>query len=349
MLFAALGRRVAARALASQALSSRGGVGGGAFGCGLVTMAAAASSPGAAGALAAEPPAPGKVRLAVLQVLVGDDKAANLRGAEAAVRDAAAGGAQLVCLPECFNSPYGPSYFPEYAEEVPASGAAASAAEHPSTHMLCSVARELGIFLVGGSIPERDAATGKLYNSCLVVGPDGAILCKHRKVHLFDIDVPGGITFRESDTLSGGDRLSLFDTPWGRVGVGICYDIRFPSLAACMRKHGAHLLVYPGAFNMTTGPVHWELLARARAVDNQAFVATPSPARNPDASYTAWGHSSVVSPWGRVLASVDTPEQGAATVMVDVDLAEVLPMRQAIPVFEQERSDLYELKWVGGE
>ena len=296
-------------------------------------------------ALKADAPAPGKFKLALIQLLVGKDKAANLKHAEVKIREAAASGAQLISLPECFNSPYGPTFFPEYAEEVPATSEQATESANPSTLMLSKVAKELKIYLVGGSFPERDATTGKLYNTCLVFGPDGSILCRHRKMHLFDIDIPGKMTMFESDTLTGGDDLSLFDTPWGRVGVGICYDIRFPHLAALLRMGGAHMLIYPGAFNMTTGPMHWELLARARAVDNQAFIATPSPARNPESSYQAWGHTSIISPWGKVVA---TTEEAPAIVYADVDLAEVLPMRQAIPVFNQTRDDLYSLKWTKG-
>ena len=227
---------------------------------------------------------------------------------------------------------------------MPANAALVDPEKHPSTHMLCRTAKELGVYLVGGSIPERDAATGKVYNTCLAVGADGALLARHRKVHLFDIDVPGKIRFMESETLTGGDCRSTFDTPWGRVGLGICYDIRFPQYAALLREAGAHLLVYPGAFNMVTGPMHWELLARARAVDNQCFVATPSPARDASASYTAWGHSTVVSPWGEVLA---TTEETPATVYCEVDLAATGEPRASIPVFEQKRDDLYDLKWVG--
>lgn len=317
--------------------------------CGLVALAAPRSQRALASpAMAAPPPAPGKVKLALLQIMVGTDKADNLRGAEAAVRDAAAEGARLVCLPECFNSPYGAQHFPEYAEEVPAAATQCAAAAHPSMHLLTSLAAELGIYLVGGSIPERDAATGKLYNTCVAFGPDGSMLAKHRKVHLFDIDVPGKIRFFESETLSSPmpTELPLFDTPWGRVGLGICYDIRFPELATLMRNGGAHLLVYPSAFNMVTGPLHWELLARARAVDNQLFVALPSPARDVDAGYVAWGHSMLVSPWGKVVAAA---EDAPATVYFDLDLAECAEPRQSIPVFDQRRGDLYDLRWTGGD
>ena len=270
-----------------------------------------------------------------------------MRAAASAVREAVAVGAQLVCLPECFNSPYGAQHFPKYAEPVPAASAQLTPTEHPSMHMLSNLASDLGIYLVGGSIPERDA-DGKIYNTCVAFGPDGAMLARHRKVHLFDIDVPGKIRFFESETLSSPNptELPLFDTPWGRVGLGICYDLRFPELATLMREGGAQLLIFPSAFNMVTGPLHWELLARARAVDNQLFVALPSPARDVDAGYVAWGHSLLVDPWGKIVADAG---EGPTSVHVEVDLAEVLEPRQAIPVFDQRRRDLYELRWTGSK
>jgi omega-amidase len=197
---------------------------------------------------------------------------------------------------------------------------------------------------LAGSIPERDVATGKVYNTCVVFGPDGGILTTHRKMHLFDINVPGRITFRESDTLSAGDTLAVFDTPYGRCGVGICYDIRFPHLALLLRQAGCRILFYPGAFNMTTGPVHWELLQRARALDTQCFVATISPARNPESAYQAWGHSTLVDPWGAVVA---TTEEKPTSVIADIDLGRVDEVRGQIPVGAQVRSDLYELAWKG--
>lgn len=203
-----------------------------------------------------------------------------------------------------------------------------------------------------GSIPERALpaagqpadAPPRIFNTCVAFGPDGELLARHRKVHLFDIDVPGKITFRESDTLTGGDRLATFDTPFGRVGLGICYDIRFPQLSMLLRAAGCSILVFPGAFNTTTGPVHWELLQRARAVDTQCFVLTASPARVPGPGYQAWGHSSVISPWGEVLATTD---EGPATVVADLRLAHVAEVRASIPVGVQARSDLYKLEWVG--
>ncbi|CAL8255402.1 unnamed protein product [Merluccius merluccius] len=160
-------------------------------------------------------------------------------------------------------------------------------------------------------------------------------------IHLFDIDVPGKIRFQESETLSPGSAFSVFETPFCKVGVGICYDIRFAEMAQLYSKMGCELLVYPGAFNMTTGPAHWELLQRARALDNQLYVATASPARDETSSYIAWGHSTVVNPWGEVISSTGSEE---AVVYAEIDLQYLADVRQQIPVTVQRRDDLYAVK-----
>jgi len=280
------------------------------------------------------------LKLALCQIRVGADKEANIATARKAVEDAAEAGASLVSLPECWNSPYDTLCFPKYAEPVPEPGQAVDAGASPSVAMLVDVARQCGVYLIGGSVPEKD--DNGVYNTCVVVGPDGQLLAKHRKVHLFDINVPGKISFKESDTLTGGDKPTVIDTPWGKVGVGICYDIRFPELSGLMRQAGCRLLVFPGAFNLVTGPAHWELLARARAVDNQVYVALASPARSSSPEgYQAWGHSSVVSPWGDVLATCDhLPTRVEATL----DMDKVDEVRRNIPVSMQKRNDIYELK-----
>ncbi|XP_053700612.1 omega-amidase NIT2 [Synchiropus splendidus] len=267
-----------------------------------------------------------KFRLAVVQLQVTGVKADNLVRARRLVKEAASQGSQVVLLPECFNSPYGTSFFPQYAERIPGE----------STQMLSEAAKEHQVYLVGGSIPEEDG--GKLYNSCTVFGPDGELLVKHRKVHLFDINVPGKICFQESETLSPGNSLSIFETPFCKVGVGICYDMRFAELAQLYSRRGCHLLVYPGAFNMTTGPAHWELLQRGRALDNQVYVATASPARDETASYVAWGHSTVVSPWGEVISKAGAEE---AVIYADIDLQYLSEIRQQIPITAQRRDDIY--------
>jgi len=270
-------------------------------------------------------------------MLVGSDKAANLVAARAAIKSAAEKGAQLVALPECFNSPYSTDSFPEYAEIIPDNANEVDAAEQPTTSMLLKAAKDENVYLVGGSFPEKDK-DGKVYNTCVVVSPEGNMIAKHRKMHLFDIDVPGGIRFMESDTLTAGNSVTTFDTPYCKVGLGICYDLRFPEYAMLLREQGCKLLVYPGAFNTTTGPPHWELLQRGRAVDNQVFVASASPARNPDSKYQAWGHSSIISPWGDVLA---TTEHGPDVVVAEIDLSRADEIRTSIPVSKQKRTDVY--------
>ncbi|RYQ86239.1 hypothetical protein Ahy_B10g105925 isoform B [Arachis hypogaea] len=196
-------------------------------------------------------------KIGLCQLSVTADKEKNIAHARQAIQDAASKGAQLVLLPEIWNSPYSNDSFPVYAEDVDAGGDAS-----PSTAMLSDLARLLKITIIGGSIPERSG--GNLYNTCCVFGTDGKLKAKHRKIHLFDMDIPGKITFMESKTLTAGETPTIVDTEVGRIGIGICYDIRFPELAMIYAARGAHLLCYPGAFNMTTGPLHWELLQRAR-------------------------------------------------------------------------------------
>jgi len=268
-------------------------------------------------------------RLALIQLAVGKNKADNLSRAVGKIREAVSGGANIVSLPECFNSPYGTQYFKEYSEPVP---------DGPSCQALKNAARDNSVYLIGGSIPET--CDGKLYNTSTVWCPDGHLVATHRKIHLFDIDVPGKITFKESDALTCGNSFTSFSTPWCKIGLGICYDIRFAELAQVYRDEGCKLLVYPGAFNMTTGPAHWQLLSRGRALDNQVYVATPSPARDNTASYVAWGHSSVVSPWGEVLVEAGEEEE---VVYADINLEYVEEVRNQVPIGFQKRNDLYKV------
>ncbi|GAB4836962.1 Omega-amidase, chloroplastic [Ancistrocladus abbreviatus] len=204
-------------------------------------------------------PAPpiSQFKIGLCQLSVTADKARNVAHAKKAIEEAAGKGAKLVVLPEIWNSPYSNDSFPVYAEDIDA-GSNAS----PSTAMLSEVARALKITIIGGSIPER--CGDKLYNTCCVFDTDGKLKAKHRKIHLFDIDFPGKITFQESKTLTAGETPTVVDTEVGRIGIGICYDIQFQELAMLYAARGAHLICYPGAFNMTTGPLHWELLQRAR-------------------------------------------------------------------------------------
>uniref|UniRef100_UPI00358F1178 omega-amidase NIT2 isoform X2 n=1 Tax=Myxine glutinosa TaxID=7769 RepID=UPI00358F1178 len=266
-------------------------------------------------------------RLALLQLKVSMCKADNISRARNLLHQAVGGGAEIAILPECFNSPYGVSYFAKYAEPIPGE----------TTEALSEMAISNGVYVVGGSIPERDQEG--LFNTTTVFAPNGDLIAKYRKMHLFDIDIPGKITFKESDALMPGSGFTHFTTPFATIGLGICYDIRFPELAQIYANKGCELLIYPGAFNMTTGPAHWELLQRARALDNQLFVATVSPARDPDASYVAWGHSMVVNPWGTVIASAEGDEK---IVYADLDMGLLRDVRRRIPVMAQKRLDLYQ-------
>ncbi|KAF4301684.1 putative nitrilase family protein [Botryosphaeria dothidea] len=292
------------------------------------------------------------VKLALVQLATSADKTANLARARAKVLEAAGAGAKIVVLPECFNSPYGVKHFSKYAEVLhTGTKKQPTEDESPSWHALSKVAKEAGAYVVGGSIPERvwkDGAKteGKdddddetLYNTSLTFDPSGALLATHRKVHLFDIDIPGKITFRESDALSAGNKVTLVDLPeYGRVAVAICYDVRFPELAMVAARKGAFLLLYPGAFNLTTGKLHWELQARARAVDNQVYVGLCSPARDMDADYNAWGHSMVVDPNAEKLVEAG---EGEEIVYAELSGERIDEVRKGIPIYTQRRFDVY--------
>ena len=282
-------------------------------------------------ALDPPPISSGIIKTALCQVAVTADKEANIQRAGSLVAEAAREGAALVVLPEIWNSPYSNESFPKYAEDT-------SSNDAPSFRFMSDAAREHGIVLVGGSIPTRK--DDKLYNTCFVFGKTGDLIGSYSKLHLFDIDIPGKITFKESDTLTGGEGLTTIDTEVGRLGLGICYDMRFPELAALYASRGVQIMVYPGAFNMTTGPLHWELLQKARAVDNQLFVLTCSPARDEQGGYVAWGHSTAVGPFAEILGTRDETE---GIVYADLDLGQIETRRANMPLRLQRRRDLYSL------
>ncbi|WZZ91505.1 omega-amidase, chloroplastic isoform X1 [Brassica napus] len=274
-----------------------------------------------------------KFNMGLCQLSVTTDKKRNISHAKDAIEEAASKGAKLVLLSEMWNTPYTKGSFRVFAEDVDAGGDAS-----PSTAMLSEVSKRLKITIIGGSIPEKSG--GRLYNTCCVFGSDGELKAKHRKIHLFDIDIPGKITYMESRTFSAGETPTVVDTDVGRIGIGICYDIRFQELAMMYAARGAHLLCYPGAFNMTTGPLHWELLQRARATDNQLYVATCSSARDYGYCYVAWGHSSLVGPFGEIIA---TTEHEEAIIIAEIDYSFLEQRRSNLPLNKQRRGDLYQL------
>lgn len=267
------------------------------------------------------------LKVAICQMRVVDNKAANLVKAGQMIQEAASQQAQVVILPEIFNAPYQTDLLAQYAEPIPG----------PTTDFLSSQAQENKVLLVGGSIAEVDP-NGRIYNASCVFDADGSIIGQHRKLHLFDIDIPGQIVFKESDVFTAGEQLQIINHAGLSIAVLICYDIRFPELARQAALAGAQILVVPAAFNLTTGPAHWEILMRTRAVDNQIFVIAASPARNPQASYQAWGHSMAVDPWGRIISAGHVEEE---IIYADLDLSLIDKVRRELPVLKHRRPELY--------
>ncbi|MDO4544905.1 MAG: carbon-nitrogen hydrolase family protein [Bacillota bacterium] len=265
-------------------------------------------------------------KIGLCQIEGSLDKKESMANAERHVKEAAEQGAELISLPEMWNCPYSNDYFREYAE--PEDGA--------TVEFLSRLAAETGVYLIGGSISELDG--DKVYNTSFCFDRKGKIIGKHRKVHLFDIDVEGGIRFMESDTLTAGDEMTVIDTEFCKVGVAICYDVRFPEWFRKMALAGAKLIVLPAAFNMTTGPAHWDLTMRARALDNQVYFAANAPARDEKGVYVAYGNSCIANPWGEFIAHGDEKE---AILYGDIDLEYVEAIRQQLPLLKHRREELY--------
>ena len=269
------------------------------------------------------------VKCAILQTYVYQEKKRNLIQAAELLADPALQDIDLAILPEMFCCPYENKFFPEYAEP-----------EGGETWEKCSrLAADHGIYLVSGSMPERDEE-GRIYNTSYVFDRKGHQIGKHRKMHLFDIDVKGGQYFKESDTLTPGDQVTVFDTEFGKMGLCICYDFRFPELARLMVDEGAQVIIVPAAFNMTTGPLHWELMFRQRAVDNQVYTIGVAPARDLNAGYHSWAHSIVVDPWGKVFMEMDEKPD---VKVVELELNEVKKVREQLPLLKHRRGDIYAL------
>lgn len=275
-----------------------------------------------------------KMTVVQMQTLVYHEKEKSLQQLDelfSGIPEIRDGRADLVALPEMFNTPYETSNFPKYAEP-----------EGGETWQACAaLAKKYGVYLSAGSISEQDE-TGHIYNTAYFFDRSGHQIGKHRKVHLFDIDVKGGQSFRESDTLTAGDEIAVFNTEFGPMGICICFDCRFPEICRIMVEKGAKVILVPAAFNMTTGPAHWDILFRQRAVDNQCFMIATSDARDMNFSYHAWGHSMVVSPWGTVLAELNEKPGWQVT---QLDLSQVDTVRQQLPLLSARRRDLYEVKY----
>ena len=271
-----------------------------------------------------------KIKLALCQMNVVDNKKENLNKASLIIKESVRKHADFIILPEMFICPYSNDKFIEYAEEETNS---------PTLKHISKLANDNDVYILAGSIPEKES--DKLFNTSYLFDKDGEIIAKHRKMHLFDIDVKDKITFKESDVLTAGDNVTMGETEFGKIGIGICYDVRFPELARLMVEDGALMLCYPGAFNMTTGPAHWELLFKSRALDNQVYCVGVAPALNEDASYHSFGHSIVTNPWGEVISQASEKEE---LIICEIDLDEITKIREELPLLKNKRDDLYEIK-----
>lgn len=270
----------------------------------------------------------GKFKLAVCQMKVESEKEKNLEKALEMIDEAARKGADMAVLPEMFICPYDNSCFPVYGESE----------DGEIVKRISRAAKANHIYIIAGSIPEK--AGERIHNTSFIFDREGNVIGKHRKMHLFDIDVSGRIRFKESNMVTPGNGITVIDTEFCKIGVAICYDMRFPELIRLMALEGVKLIVIPAVFNMVTGPVHWEPTLRIRAIDNQVYLAGASTARNENASYQAYGHSMILDPWGKILASADEKE---GILLTDIDLDYLEKVREELPLLKHRRTDVYQI------
>jgi predicted amidohydrolase len=266
------------------------------------------------------------LRAAAVQLNSTNDKARNLAAAERLVRAAAADGAELVALPEKWNLLAG-------GEELLAG---AEALDGPSLTAARGWARALGIHLLAGSVAERGEGE-KASNTSVLIGPDGEDLAVYRKIHMFDVDA-GGVSYRESEYEQPGSEVVTGPVGELIVGLSVCYDLRFPELFRILALRGARVLTVPSAFTAATGRDHWEVLLRARAIENQAFVIAPNQVGTAPPHFDSFGHSTIVDPWGAVLASAPAEE---CFVAADLDLAAQDDVRESLPSLANRRPRAY--------
>ena len=268
------------------------------------------------------------VKVAAVQLSSGTNVVANVDAASALVNEAANLGATYIQLPEYFNYLGPAKSFAHFAEPIPG----------PTTNTLAEVAASLGVTLHLGSLLER-AGDDMSYNTSVVIDPAGAIVATYRKAHLFDVNVPGAVAFRESDAVVPGDDLVVADLPEFRLGLSICFDVRFPEMYRALAARGAQVISIPAAFNASTGAAHWEILVRSRAIENHAFVIAAAQCGRTVDGIETFGHTLIVDPWGVVLgeATSDVPQ----VIVAELDIDEVVRRREQINVMKFRRSDLY--------
>lgn len=277
------------------------------------------------------------IRAALVQLRSGRDVPRNIAAAAALVREAAAQGAGFVSTPEMTNilEPDRPRL----------RALARPEAEDPSVQAFAALAAELGLWLNIGSLALKGEGE-KLVNRSLLFAPDGRIVARYDKIHLFDVDLPTGESLRESQAYEGGAHAVLAQAPFGTIGLTICYDMRFPHLFRSLAQAGATLFTVPSAFTVPTGQAHWHVLLRARAIETGSFVLAAAQGGLHDSGRETYGHSLIVSPWGEVLAEAGT-EPGL--VVADLDLAEAGRARRQIPALANDRGSGLAILKPGGE
>ena len=264
-------------------------------------------------------------RAACIQLRCGDDIAENVRAASGLIRQAHKSGAQFIATPENTSL---------MAVDAGAKLALAKPeSDDLALRALSAVTEELGIWLLIGSLPIK-LADGKTANRSYLIGRDGRITARYDKIHLFDVNLPNGESYRESNTVSPGGQAVMADLPWGRIGLSVCYDLRFPHLYRTLAKSGSEILSIPSAFTETTGKAHWHALLRARAIENGCFVIAPAQGGRHANGRSTYGHSMIVGPWGDVLAETGV-DPGFITA--DIDLDQVAAVRARVPSLQHDR------------
>ncbi len=274
------------------------------------------------------------LRVGLIQMNSQTDKAVNLARAEQLIDEAADHGARLIALPE-YVSYLGPKELhDENAEPIPG----------PTTERFAAKARAHGVYLLGGSMLERSELPGRFYNTSVLYDPDGQISAVYRKIHLFDIDLVGNVSANESATILPGDQVVSAEVEGHRVGLTICYDLRFPELYRALALAGAEIIFVPAAFTLFTGKDHWHPLLRARAIENQCYVIAPAQMGRHQPNAECYGHALVVDPWGTVIANAPNRE---GVSVVDLDLAYLRQIRSQLPSLANRRPAAYERQPVG--
>ena len=274
------------------------------------------------------------VKIGIVQMQTCENKDTNITIAEKGIKECVKKGAEIVILPEIFNSPYDTKKFRSYSE--PKGG--------KTYTFLSNIAKENKIILIGGSIPEIEK--NNVYNTSFIFDFEGNQIGRHRKMHLFDIDIKGGQKFKESESLTAGDSICLFNTKYCTIGLCICFDMRFPELSRLMVLNGAKIIIVPAAFNMTTGPPHWESMFKQRAIDNQCFTIGVAPARNINAGYISYANSIIVNPWGNIIYKANDKE---CFDVIDINLDEVENIRKQLPLLSARRNDVYCIKEINNK